>query len=199
MTGPQDVVVTLETVDWVPARPDERDGITLHPGMWSVFFKVDGTTARVSNDPGTQGTVVGTATVRGTTGTGLGVGDFVAGRSLPVPPEIGRWTDRIVPLPFGDLGSLPALFGVGLVVFDPGILDPEALEAGHAALNSALQKGLDELLPTLPPLQPPTDKQIDDLVKAVSKAAHDAVLGTFDGLVDRVVNALAGPWFHSRS
>ncbi len=189
---PQDVIVRLETLDWVPGRPEERDGIDFEPALWSVFVKIDGSTVRVSAD---DGHAVGTATVRGTTGSGLGVGELVAGRSLPIPAAIGRWTDRIVPIPFGDVLLLPGFFGVALIVVAPGVIGSDALEVGHARLVPELQKRLDELIAKTDLHNLPSEQDIQDLVDAVTSVVHDAVVDAMALWREIVSVAADRPWF----
>jgi hypothetical protein len=71
MTAPRsarNVAMTLETLRWLPARQlGQQDDIEFRVGVWPVFFKIDGSTACVSDVPDeTQGKLVGTVTISDT-------------------------------------------------------------------------------------------------------------------------------------
>jgi hypothetical protein len=180
------LALTLETLYWVgdPIRP-QKDDFGFNPGLWPVFFKIDGATAAVSDAPESLGKLVGTATVQGTTGTGKLRAFLQPDRSVPIPEEIGQWLEEVQPIPVGPrLGAgpdLPGIFGVAAVAFDPGGLEADALEAGHAALNQAVQDALNDLIASLGPLhQEVSDAEIDALVKTVQGKVDSAVHGALD-------------------
>src|SRR5882757_7113545 len=123
--------------------------------VWPVFFKIDGTTAQVSDAPENLGKLLGTATISGTTGVGP-VCRLQPGNSVAIPAEIGQWSDQVVPMPLGpnlqSLGAGPdvgGIFGVALVIVQPGGLESDALLAGHAAFNDGMQSALNDLITNL--------------------------------------------------
>ena len=94
-----DAVMDMETLYWIPDPLRDQD-LEADVDVWPVFFKIDGTTASVSDAPGSNGKLLGTATTSGTTGVGA-AGRLKVGGSVAIPPEIGRWTARLVPIPLG--------------------------------------------------------------------------------------------------
>ena len=177
-------VLSLDTLTWhVDPLPDDTSrlrhgdvlGFTFH--LWSVFFRLDGATVSVD----ATGKLMGTATVVGQPDLGSEL-TLAPDGSLTVPAEVGQWTDQIVPIPVAVEGLDPdvgGIFGFALLVLQPGGLDRDALEAGHAALADGLQHGLDDLITNFPAGTtsiPPS--LVDDLVKAVRKAINDAIEGT---------------------
>ena len=180
----QNVAMTLESLFWVPDPLRDQD-LQFQLGVWPVFFKIDGSTAQVSDAPDTLGKLIGTATVSGTTGVGKLEGNLAVNGSLAVPPEIGQWLDQVEPIPLGPnlhLGpNVAGIFGVAVIVFDSGGLEADALVAGHAALNDAVLTALNDLIAGLPPFpQDVPQSVIDALVQAVHDKVDAAVRGSLD-------------------
>jgi hypothetical protein len=187
----ENVVMSLETLYWAPDPLRDQD-LSVQPCVWPVFFKIDGATAVLSDQPDTLEKLVGTATVVGTTGTGRLAGKLAMNASLTIPPEIGEWSGQVVPIPVGAnlqtmLGpDVAGIFGVLALVLDPSGLPANAIEAGHAALNESVQTALNNLITQLPPLPvriPPED--IDTAAKAIAKAVESAIesaLSTLQGI-----------------
>jgi len=78
-------VMDLETLYWIP-DPLRDQNLESDVDVWPVFFKIDGTTASVSDAPENKGKLLGTATTSGTTGVGA-VGRLKVGRAGAVPPQ----------------------------------------------------------------------------------------------------------------
>jgi hypothetical protein len=179
-----DAVMDLETLYWIPDPLRDQD-LEADVDVWPVFFKIDGATASVSDAPGNMGKLMGTATTSGTTGVGA-VGRLKVGGSVAIPPEIGRWTARLVPIPLGPglmLGpDTGAIFGAAVAVVQPSDLGTDALIAGHAALNAGVQTALDTLIANLAPYQQSIDPaDVDALAKAVQDGVEAAVKGALSG------------------
>lgn len=176
-------VLNLGTLYWV-LDPLRDDDLETDANVWPVFFKIDGTTAQVSDAPDSMGKLIGTATITGTTGVGA-VGKLKIGQSVAIPPEIGQWTDQVVPIPLGpnlNLGAnVAGVFGAAVLVVQPSDLEEDALIAGHEALNTGVQTALDTLIANLAPFQQDIDQgAIDALVKAVHDGIEAAVKGAMD-------------------
>ena len=178
------LVMTLEALYWAPDPLRDQD-LSVNPCVWPVFFKIDGSTAQVSDQPETLGRLIGTATVIGTTGTGRIGGSLAVNGSLAIPPEIGQWMGQVQPIPVGPLlndgTDIPGIFGIIAVVLDPGGLEADALEAGHSALNESVLTALNNLIAGLRALQQDiSQSEIDAAVKAVGEAVHSAIVGALD-------------------
>jgi hypothetical protein len=184
----ENVVMSLETLYWAPDPLRDQD-LSVQPCVWPVFFKIDGATAVLSDQPETFKKLVGTATVVGTTGTGRLAGRLAVNATLAIPPEVGQWSGQVQPIPVGpDLQTMlgtdvAGIFGVLAVVLDPSGLPANAIEAGHAALNEAVQTALDQLITELPPLPvtiPPGD--IDEAGKSIAAAVESAITSALSSL-----------------
>jgi hypothetical protein len=174
----QDFVLSLDSMTLVaPSVPGGLPSVGVH--VWPVFFKIDGATASVSD-----GQLMGTATVRGTTGDGPAL-VLAPGGSTAIPAEISQWSDRMVPIPIqlGPSVSTDAAgtFGVAVVAIQPGGLESDALLAGHAAFNDAMQKALDDAIAKINASHQDLDPED---IKAVEKAVADAVETAISDAVD---------------
>lgn len=124
--------------------------------LWSLFFKVDGSTVKIVVN-GTTGGLQGTATVVGTPGD---QGDLPGGiqasyylpETTPVPASLGHYATTLVPFPISGLSGFTmggmVVGWLGILIFQndtPG----NAVAAGHQALNSAIQHALDNVIPTI--------------------------------------------------
>jgi hypothetical protein len=157
---------------------DEGDGPgDAEPYLWTVFFKLDGTTCSLDKNF----MLSGKATVVGTPGShgnlGATASEVAAGQTVPIPKSLGHFKTTLVPIPT----AVPGLL-VGGVVGSIAILMEEdstpdsAANAGHAALNAAIQTALDSFIPTLGIKKPePTDDDLKALEQQVSDAVTSAV------------------------
>jgi hypothetical protein len=161
----------LECIDAGESRGAE-------PYLWTVFFKIDGSTCRVVG-----GVLNGTATVVATTGGSHGnlssesvhSGDLVA-----IPPHLGEFRTRLYPIafdaPIGSMTEKGGVFGIAAVLMEQDQTSEDDVNAGRRALTAALQKELDAMIPTLTlSHEEPTPAEIDDMKDRVSAAVHDAV------------------------
>ncbi|MGA2664765.1 MAG: hypothetical protein ABSF83_07460 [Nitrososphaerales archaeon] len=119
--------------------------------LWSVFFKVDGTTVQVNSSLSLQGT----ATVVGTPGN---QGDLPGGVSAvysavertPIPPALGDYVTTLAPIPVaGTSFTGGGVMGYALILIFQNGTPASAVADGHQALNGAIQQGLDGVIPTL--------------------------------------------------
>ena len=119
--------------------------------LWSVFFKVDGTTVQVNSSLNLQGT----ATVVGTPGD---QGDLPGGVSAlygvdettPVSSALGDYETKLVPITVpGTSFIVGGIIGYVAILIFQNNTPANVVAAGHQALNSAIQQGLDSVIPTL--------------------------------------------------
>lgn len=160
---------------------DEGDGIgNAEPYLWTIFFKIDGTTCRLNNSLNLEGT----ATVFTNVGShgNLGNTDVDEGDNVPIPAAIGQQEMTLSPIPVPqfvrDLGThdLPAFTGCILVLMEEDNVSDHGAEAGHQALNTAVEAALNSLIPTLGVAnQDITDEAIDAMVGAVQGAIESAI------------------------
>jgi hypothetical protein len=125
--------------------------------LWSVFFKIDGSTAQINATSLTSGTLQGTATVVPTPGN---QGDLPGGvqasfylvETTAIPSTLGAYATTLVPFPISGLSGVTL---GGMVIGWLGILlyqedtPADDIAAGHQALNSAVQQALDNVIPTI--------------------------------------------------
>ena len=114
--------------------------------MWTVFFKVDGTTCVFSE----QAVITGKATLKtspGNHGNLVGGGGMDAGDVITIPTAIGRWKTVMVPVPSVESKPLQVggALGVVVVVLEEDETPHAAAAAGHKAFNEAMQRELDAL------------------------------------------------------
>lgn len=161
---------------------DEGDGWgSAEPYLWTVFFKVDGTTHSIEG-LGLQGT----ALVAGTPGShgNLGTTDVDEGDDITVPDVIGAWQTILTPIPVpadlqGIVGSedLPGTVGAVCVLMEEDNVTDDGAEAGHQALNQAVQDAVAGLVASLGPNH--------------TQLTEDEIKAATDGLGDRIGDAIA--------
>ncbi len=160
---------------------DEADGWgDAEPYMWTIFFKIDGTTCRLNDSLMLEGT----ATVFTTPGShgNLNNTDVDAGDSIPVPSAIGFNNMILVPMPVPDFvkesgtDDVTAIAGCILVLIEEDNVTDDGAESGHRALNSAVEDALNSLIPTLGVTnQEISDEDINRLIDNVQSRIVDAV------------------------
>ena len=180
----QGVVLTLQTLYWIPSSayqepdpPPEWFPPVLGPGVWPVFFTIDGTTASVSSDQANLGKLTGTAVAYGRTGVAE-ISALNQRSSALVPAAIGQWSGELVPIPAPEFlgGSVAAIAGLAVLALDVSEVVAGALDAGHLALNAAIEDALNQLITELPPFDTQvTQQEINDLTSQVESRVHDAI------------------------
>jgi hypothetical protein len=125
--------------------------------LWSVFFKIDGTTAQVVNNPN-GASLQGTATVFPTQGDqgdlpgGVVQASFPGPATTVIPSSLGTYATTLVPFPVSGISGLSV---GGMIVGWLGILlyhnntPASAITAGHNALNNAVQQALNNAISTI--------------------------------------------------
>lgn len=158
---------------------DEGDGPgSAEPYLWTVFFKVDGTTTSITP----QLRLTGRATVVGTPGNhgDLPSHDVDDGEVITIPTVLGAYRTRLRPIPLqqsvGSIRDIGGVLGVVLVLMEEDNTPNSAIAAGHRALDRAVRRALDALIPTLNVGHPePTPQEIAALTGRVGKAVESAV------------------------
>ncbi len=170
---------------------DEADGWgSAEPYMWTVFFKIDGTTCRLNDALMLEGT----ATVFTTPGShgNLGNTDVDEDETISVPSAIGLQDLSVTPIPVPDfvkkLGTddVAGVAGCIVVLMEEDNVSDDGAESGHQALNASIQNALNSLIPTLGfTNQEITDEAINNLtgqVQAQVEAAVQNQQGFFENL-----------------
>jgi hypothetical protein len=165
---------------------DEGDGWgSAEPYLWTVFFKIDGSTVSLSD----AFTLVGTAAVVPTPGShgNLGDTDVDAGDDVDIPDAIGAWQTILQPIPVADSirpllqsskgwDDWPGYVGVVCVLMEEDNVSDAGAEAGHAALNAGIQNALDQVITTRGiGNQTVTDAEIDSFIGSVKSAVSTAI------------------------
>ncbi|MEU9779662.1 hypothetical protein AB0H92_01505 [Streptomyces phaeochromogenes] len=158
---------------------DEGDGPgSAEPYLWTVFFKIDGTTASVTSEL----RLTGRSTVIATVGNqgDLPNHDVDDGEIVLVPLALGQFRTRLRPIPLqapiGGVSEVGGVLGMVAVLMEEDNTPASAIAAGHRALNRAVRRALDELIPTLGFLrQEPTPDDIEKITQQVGNSVLAAV------------------------
>lgn len=203
----ENVLVQLQALEWVLSRAGEEGQGAFDVGIWTFFFKIDGSTFQLGSGSD-LGKLFGAVTVQTTAGPGRLQTPLRAGVPIPVPPEVGSWSTSISPLHFqGDvLPPVGGVLGLAAVVFYPSTIESDALAAGHDVFNSALEFKLNTLLTTQLQFMftddgitlAPTPDQIKKLTSEVSHTVYDAIHDATD-VWDKIHTGLTGGgyWFEN--
>jgi len=122
--------------------------------LWSVFFKVDGTTAQVVL-AGAGWKLQGNATVAGTPGNqgdlpGGVQASFFQDETTAIPSSLGNFSTTLAPFQvpiFGPMGGM-IVGWLGILLYQQNT-PADAVAAGHAALNGAVLQALNNVIPTI--------------------------------------------------
>jgi hypothetical protein len=159
---------------------DEGDGWgSAEPYLWTVFFKVDGTTTSITSSLN----LAGTATVAFTPGShgNLGDTDVDAGDDVGIPGELGQWHTQLVPIavppPFNSVAAdVGGVVGVVVVLMEEDNVSDDGAEAGHQALNNAVTSAINQIVATRTVSnQDVTDEEIAGFESAIESAVSDAI------------------------
>lgn len=160
---------------------EEADGWgSAEPYMWTVFFKIDGTTCKLNDGLMLEGS----ATIFTTPGShgNLGDSDVDEGDSILIPSAIGIQEMTLTPIPVPDfvkqLGTddVTAIAGCIVVLMEEDNVSDDGAEAGHRALNTAIQNALNSLIPTLGfTRQEISEEDINTLTSQIQSKVEDAV------------------------
>lgn len=168
---------------------EDRDGPRgANPYLWTVFFKIDGDTVRVTDNDEFTGAATVIATDSGP--ANLEAQGVRAGDVLPIPRGVGHWETSLVPIqPASDPAApVGGLAGVLVVLWEADQTPRKAADAGYAALVSGFRSGLDALVPALQPgAARLNDEQIDGMMTSILGQVDSAIRGQM-GLLNRLAN-----------
>jgi hypothetical protein len=146
--------------------------------LWTVFFKVDGSTVQVNSSLKLQGTgtVVPTPGNQGDLPGGISASPYL-NESTPIPSALGDYVTELVPIPVsGTSLAVGGVIGYAVILLYQEDTPASAVEAGHQALNSSLQQGLDNLIPTLGATnQTITQADVQNITNQILAAVQSAV------------------------
>jgi hypothetical protein len=171
---------------------DEADGWgNAEPYLWTVFFKIDGTTCRLNEALKLEGT----ATIFTTPGShgNLGDSDVDAGDTVSIPSAIGLKEFTITPIPVPDsakalgIEDVPAVAGAIVILMEEDNVSDDGAEAGHAALNAGVQSALNNIIPTLGFTK-------TDITKDEIKAMNEKISSEIKQAIRNQQNAFENIW-----
>ena len=161
---------------------DEADSLgAAEPYLWTVFFKVDGETAKVTDDGKIH--LSGTGIVKATPGShgNLGTRDVSAGGRIPIPAALGEWESRLIPIPVPDSlktffpNGIGGIIGVICILMEEDNVTDSGAEAGHRTLNEEVQKKLNAIIPTITLQNTDPSDEIDKIEGEVREAIENAI------------------------
>lgn len=159
---------------------DEADGWgDAEPYLWTVFFKIDGTTVRLLESL----QLSGSTTLHTTPGShgNLGTEDVDPGDTVTIPAVIGEWETILQPIPVPSsirplAEDLPGIIGVVCVLMEEDNVTDDGAEAGHRALDNAVQTALNEIIATRSLTnQEVTDEELEQFKKTIKDKVASAV------------------------
>lgn len=161
---------------------DEADGWgDAEPYLWTVFFKIDGTTCRLNDSLMLEGT----ATIYTTPGSHGNLGDTSvdAGDTVTVPSAIGFHEMTLIPIPVSDIAKslggiddLAAVAGCIAVLMEEDNVTDDGAEAAHQALNAGIENAINAIIPTLGYFKREiTDEDIENLTSAIKPQIEAAI------------------------
>jgi hypothetical protein len=122
--------------------------------LWSVFFKIDGTTTKVVL-VGAGWQLQGTATVVGTSGNqgdlpGGVQASFFVDETTPIPSSLGNYSTTLAPIQVPILGAVGGMIvgWLGILLYQQDT-PADAVAAGHEALNGAVLQALNNAILTI--------------------------------------------------
>jgi hypothetical protein len=155
---------------------DEGHGIGAEPHLWTLFFKLDGDSARLS--PAL--TLSGTATVRGAPADRGRLPEVDPGEAIAIPSAIGEFNTLLRPIPLetplGDIREVGGVVGCVTILMEGDSAHGSAIAQGHAALDEAVRDCLDRLVPSLGFAHPqPTEAELEAMRSKIAGALTRAV------------------------
>jgi hypothetical protein len=159
---------------------DEGDGWgSAEPYLWTVFFKVDGSTVSVSPSL----SLTGDAVIRTTPGSHGNLGDTDVDEDdiITVPVAIGEWeTDLrpiLVPPPLDAIQpDVGGVIGVVCVLMEEDNVSDAGAEAGHQALNDGVRAAVNQIVATRTVTnQDVTDAELAGFESQITDAVSSAI------------------------
>ncbi len=156
------------------------------PYLWTVFFKIDGSTVRLSP----QFELQGEAEFHFTPGSHCNLIEvpLAPGQTTEVTPALGTWQTELLPIevPFFDY-QMPGLLGVAAVLMQENNVSDIGAEAGHQALNEYVRVAVNRSI------QQFSVKQIDveNIRPSLKRYFAQQVHTLADGIESQVKRAVA--------
>jgi hypothetical protein len=168
-------------LDQILCHEQGKRGKRGDPYLWTIFFKLDGTTASMSDPDFTLSGLATTAPTPGSHGD-LGARNIKSGDTVPIPAAVGHWQTTLTPIPVaeqfqkaGAPASIGGALGVAMFLLEQEWTSERVAEAGHAALNSAVQQELNRIVDGIglkhPKLTPADFEGVAGTVKQSIKSA----------------------------
>jgi hypothetical protein len=159
---------------------DEGDGLgSAEPYLWTVFFKIDGSTVHVTDSL----TLAGTPTIQPTPGShgNLGNTDVDDGDTIMIPASIGEWDAVMSAIPGPKQGNSKLEFGgvigVVAVMMEHDNVTHAGAEAGHQALNEAVRAALQRIIDTRSiSNQDVSEEEINQFTASIGAAVEAAIV-----------------------
>src|SRR5262245_11892031 len=159
---------------------DEGDGWgDAEPYLWTVFFKVDGSSVHITDSL----TLAGEGVIETTPGShgNLNNTDVDAGDNVPVPEAIGTFDTLLspirVPPPFNtQQADVGGVVGCVCVLMEEDNVSDAGAEAGHHALNDAVRDAVNQIISTMSiSHQEVTDADIQPFIDGIKSRVEDAI------------------------
>lgn len=158
---------------------DEADGPgDAEPYLWIVYFKIDGTTTRVTSQFKLEGSATVTGGGAGMQGNLTGGSSVGPGQTVTISPALGIYRTQLKPIPLdvpiGGMTEIGGVVGIVAVLMEQDNTSTTAIAAGYSALLNAVRDGLNAIVPTLQSI--PNEESLKALAAQLSGSASDAVV-----------------------
>lgn len=176
------VILRLDSLRWdTIATPTPGHVADETPYVWTLFFRADGSTLRVTADAKVAGAAVVDSTP--VSREDLGGHGISLGSSVTIPNAIGWWGAAVKPIPIDPslqpvLGpDAPAQFGVIIVVLvQNGYLTDALARTGYQALVAFVEDAIATLIASLgPDHRTITQDDIDGVTAGAGAAVKSAI------------------------
>jgi len=190
--NPLSVTIALDAL--VCHSKGNDPGPRAEPYLWTIFFKVDGTVAALS-DPDL--TLSGTGLTVPTPGDhgDLGVSEVGAGQVVPIPAAIGRFQTTLTAIPvspaiqkLGIPDHVAGVVGVLSVLMEQDWTSDRVAAAGHQALNAGFQQQLNQIVDGLGVLKPQPNSDDLNVAAGAIRQAISAAVRRRGGFLQDVLN-----------
>ncbi len=158
----------------------EGDGLgNAEPYLWTVFFKIDGSTVSLTEAL----TLDGNGTLHTTPGShgNLDVSSVDDGDTVSIPSDIGEWNTMLEPIPVPDslsslVDPLGGVIGVVCILMEEDNVSDDGAEAGHNALNNAVENAINQIIATRSFSNPNvSDEDLEDFEGDIKSAISGAI------------------------
>lgn len=167
------------------AKNERRSRAT--PYLWTIFFKLDGTTIELTHDFKLNGKGV----FQFTPGSHGNLGNAAAMQKNPIaiPSAIGEWQTELKAfhIPYFEQKA-PSIIGAICVLMEQNNVSGKGAEAGHQALNKKVQEAVNKTLKEFDP------KVVDihDAMGSIRRFFESKVTHTTETIQDDIIDAIKG-------